>query len=200
MSFRPDLFSSRIIIPIGVVAVLLVAGVAVMINNQERLKKAETAVYPYFRTLKKYPDGRALPGIEVLGPKGGTVNLRKDFKGRLLVLNVWATWCAPCVRELPELRLMSTAKQLPGVSVAAVSIDLPKSLDKVMVFLKKYQVADIAGYHDYNGRLQASLPIRNLPVTFIVSPSGDILYEVTGEVRWTHPEIVNFLAFLDQIY
>lgn len=200
MSFRPDLFSSRIIIPFGVVMVLLVAGVAMMINNQERLKKAEGVVSRHFRTFKKYPEARYLPGMEVLGPTGGTVNLRKDFKGRLLVLNVWATWCAPCVRELPELKLMSTARQLPGVAVAAVSIDLPKNVDKVLGFIKKYGVSDVAGYHDYNGRLQASLPIRDLPVTFIVSPSGQVLYEIGGEARWTHPDVINFLIFLDGIY
>ncbi len=200
MSFRPDLFSSRIIIPIGVVVVLLVAGVAMMINNEARLKKAEAQVYPHFRSLKKYPDALYLPKVEVLGPRGGPVNLRKDFKGRLMVLNVWATWCAPCVRELPELKLMSTARQLPGVVVVAVSIDLPKNVDKVLGFIQKFKVEDVAGYHDYNGRLQASLPIRDLPVTFIISPSGQVLYEITGEVRWANPDVVNFLAFLDSIY
>lgn len=197
---RPDLISNRIIIPAGIIFVLLAASLIMMVINQEKLKKAEASVSAHFRTFKKYEETVYLPAIEVLGPEGGPVNLRRDFKGRILVLNIWATWCAPCVRELPELKRLRLTRQVEGVMVISVSIDMPKNLDKVLAFIQKHNVIELAGYHDYKGQLQANLPLRDVPVTFIVSSRGTLLYQIAGEARWSHPDIIDFLTLLKTIY
>ena len=200
MSFSPDRYTNKLVVPIGIIFVLIIAGVAMTVNSQNLLKKQESAVAPYFSTVKKYTKDIRIPRIEVLGPKGEPVDISDEQRGRLMVLNVWATWCAPCVRELGELERMSRARRLQGVKVIAVSIDLPKNLEKVLNFIQKYNVADVAGYHDYKGGLQSLLPVKNLPVTFIVAPNGAILYEITGDACWSHPGIIEFLSFLDNLY
>lgn len=200
MTFRPEQFSNRLILPVGVFIVVLIAASVMTISSYEKLRKAEAAVAPHFKAFKKYENAVFLPGVEVLSPDGGTVNIRRDFKGKILVLNVWATWCAPCIKELPALRRVRRMLGTQGVEVVAVSIDLKNNMEKVVNFTKKLAVGDVAGYHDYEGQLQRSLPLRGLPVTFIVSPSGAVLYEITGEAQWSHPDIIDFLTFLRSAY
>lgn len=118
-----------------------------------------------------------------------------DFPGRsekYTVLNIWATWCAPCVEELPSLGRLD--EHLGGAwRVMAVSIDTPDRSHIVRQFVEKHGVAHVAAYHDKQFKMQEVLPVARLPTTFILNSKGQILFEIQGEAEWDDARIVRFL-------
>lgn len=196
MSDRPDRLIHRYFLPVGFLFVFILMSLSVCKNNEDSLKKAETGVYHLFRSFQKYPTTQYLPSFTVLGPEAKVVNIKQDFNGKFVILNVWATWCKPCVKELPELQRLQEAYGNGEYRVVAVSVNTQKEMGELIKFIKKLDVESIAGYHDYEGQLQKSLKIKELPVTYIINRRGQLLYRITGEARWTGPEIRTFLNLL----
>ncbi len=196
MSDRPDRLIHRYFLPLGFLFVFILASLSVCKTNEDSLKKAEASIFHLFHSFQKYPTTQYLPPFTVLGPKGELVNIKDSFKGKFVILNVWATWCKPCVKELPELRRLQEAYGNGEYRVVAVSVNAQKEMDDILRYIKKLDVDSIAGYHDYEGQLQKSLKIKDLPVTYIINRRGQLLYRITGEARWTGPEIRNFLNLL----
>jgi len=115
-----------------------------------------------------------------------------DYKGKFLLINFWATWCAPCVVELPTLdRLNEKFKDKP-FEVIAISVDMNATPEKLNSFLKKRMIGDFAAYMDTDRALQRSVPMRGLPVTFFVDPNGNILHIYEGELNWSSPPMIDY--------
>ncbi len=193
MSDRPDRWVHRYFLPVGFLFVFILASLSVCKNNEVEMKKAEAGVYHLFHSFQKYTSTQYLPAFSVLGPKLQPVSIKEEFRGTFVILNVWATWCKPCVKELPELQRLQEAYGNGEYRVVAVSVNTQKEMGELVKFIKKLDVESIAGYHDYEGQLQKSLKIKELPVTYIINRRGQILYRISGEARWTNPEIRNFL-------
>lgn len=111
--------------------------------------------------------------------------------GRVLVLNVWATWCAPCVAELPSIARLHEATSDVGVVVACVSAE-PASV--VKTFLAKHPTQ--APIYLLEGELPDVLETRAIPATFVVDRSGSIALRHVGAAAWDSPEVVRFVRSL----
>ncbi len=193
MAEVPKKYFDRYFLVVGVVCVFVALLAALQIRDSFRLEKAEADAVRFFKEFRVYEDKFYLPSIRVAGPDGDIIDLR-DNDGKYTVLNIWATWCTPCVKELPSLRKLSTL--LPydsGWRVIAVSVDAQKDIPKVIQFTTRYKVTNIAAYHDYNMDLQKKLNIRKLPMTLIISKSGQVLYEIYGDALWHDDAVRNFL-------
>ena len=116
-----------------------------------------------------------------------------DFKGNVVVLNFWATWCAPCVEEMPSLIQMSQRVKPNGVTVLGVSIDVDKSAYDS--FLKQYGVP-FTTVRDPDQKSPALYGTTGWPETFIVDRQGVLRRKFVGPVDWTDPEIVKYLTSL----
>ncbi len=118
------------------------------------------------------------------------------FKGKILIVNFWASWCEPCVEEVPSL--MSLVKQLDGqVELIAISGDSDKA--EIMSFLKSFpglQGAHITLLWDQDKSLVKNFGIERLPETFIVGRDGKLVKKVVGSVRWDHQESVTYFKEL----
>ncbi|GAA3763007.1 TlpA family protein disulfide reductase [Terriglobus aquaticus] len=119
-----------------------------------------------------------------------TVRLQ-DYRGKTVVLNFWATWCAPCLDELPSLQQMQ--QQVPQVQVLAVSIDD----DPVAYadFLKQYKLKLFSVRDGSEGANLRFGSIR-VPETFVIDRNGVIRRKFVGPQDWTSPEIESFLTKL----
>ena len=119
-----------------------------------------------------------------------TVRLQ-DYRGKVVVLNFWATWCAPCLDELPSLQQMQ--QQLPQVQVLAVSID-----DDAVAYQKFLQQYQLTLLSVRDGPKGANLRFGSVqvPETFVVDRSGVIRRKFVGPQEWTSPEIESFLTKL----
>ncbi len=122
------------------------------------------------------------------GPQ--TVRL-SQFRGKLVILNFWATWCAPCIDELPSLQELQ--KQRPDVQVLAVSIDDDPAA--YAAFLKQYDISLLSVRDGSQGANLKYGSVR-VPETFVLDRSGVVRRKFVGPQQWTNPEVLGYLAKL----
>ncbi len=108
-----------------------------------------------------------------------------DYKGKGVVLNFWATWCAPCVREMPALSRLQTQLEKDGGGI--VVLTLSRDLDGAPVveeFFEKKQITNLPVLIDKKSRLGAKMKIYGLPATIFIDPDGMERGRVMGSVHW----------------
>ncbi|PZQ46108.1 MAG: hypothetical protein DI551_05730 [Micavibrio aeruginosavorus] len=139
-------------------------------------------------------EAQYMPEEPFLDPKSNTVRMR-DFQGRPTLVNLWATWCAPCVVELPSLEKFE--KHYRGrINVLAVAVEEGKDPGDIAKFLESRLLGDFAGYVDKGGRFASNLGIRGIPTSFVIGSDGLILYRLEGDADWTSPEVQAFFDIL----
>jgi peroxiredoxin len=114
-----------------------------------------------------------------------------QFKGQVVALNFWATWCPPCVEEMPSLVQMQQRMKAKGVVVVAVSIDVDDTV--YHRFLQEYHV-NLLTVRDPDQKIPALYGTRGWPETYIIDRSGVIRRKFIGPVDWMDPEIIDFLG------
>jgi peroxiredoxin len=120
-----------------------------------------------------------------------TVSLH-DFRGKLVVLNFWATYCAPCVEEMPSL--VRLQKEMgPNLTVLAVSQDPDEN--QYRRFLETYHI-DFLTVRDPQAKSSALYGTTGIPETFIIDRSGVIRRKMIGPVNWSSPEMLEYLKKL----
>jgi cytochrome c biogenesis protein CcmG/thiol:disulfide interchange protein DsbE len=117
-----------------------------------------------------------------------TADLSK-LRGRVVVLNLWATYCAPCIEELPSL--LALQRQMPDVAVVAVSMD--QDPDVYRRFLAEHHV-DVLTVRDEEQRVNALYGTVQIPETYIIDRQGILRRKFIGAQNWTSPEITGYLA------
>ena len=116
-----------------------------------------------------------------------------QFRGQVVVLNFWATWCPPCVEEMPSLVEMQRRFKAKGVTVLAVSVDVDESAYRQ--FVKDHNV-DLLTVRDPDQKSSALYGTFKFPETYIVDRDGVIRRKFIGAVDWTAPEVTDFLGKL----
>jgi cytochrome c biogenesis protein CcmG/thiol:disulfide interchange protein DsbE len=121
-----------------------------------------------------------------------TVKL-SDFRGQVVVLNFWATWCPPCVEEMPSLVEMQRRMKAKGVTVVAVSMDVDQSAYRQ--FLKDHNV-NLLTVRDPGQKSNNLYGTFKFPETYVIDRNGVMRRKFIGAVDWTEPEITDFLSKL----
>jgi len=116
-----------------------------------------------------------------------------QFRGQVVVLNFWATWCPPCVEETPSLVRMQSRMKDKGVVVLAVSIDVDN--DAYHKFLKDYSV-NMVTVRDEDQKAASLYGTHGWPESYIIDRSGIIRRKFIGPVQWNSPEVTEFLSKL----
>jgi cytochrome c biogenesis protein CcmG/thiol:disulfide interchange protein DsbE len=114
----------------------------------------------------------------------------RDFRGKTVVLNFWATWCPPCVEEMPSLVQLEQRMGNKGVTILGVSIDV--DADAYHKFLKDYKV-DFLTVRDPDQKSNRLYGTFKFPETYIIDRNGVVRRKFIGAVDWSSPEIVDFL-------
>lgn len=109
-----------------------------------------------------------------------------DFRGRVVVLNYWATWCAPCVEEMPSLDRLQANLGPRGISVVAISVDRG-GMRQVAPFFAANTLANLAVYLDPQGASMRVLHVRGLPTTIVIDPQGRERGRLEGAAAWDSP-------------
>ena len=138
------------------------------------------------RKLEHPSDGKAPPAYAFVDGAGKKVTLA-DFKGKVVVMNLWATWCAPCKVEMPTLAKLAKAYKGKPVAVVAVSIDKPEAAAQAKAFLA--QQAPLAFYNDPEAKLPWALQpaASGMPTTLILGKDGLERGRIAGEADWSGP-------------
>ena len=138
--------------------------------------------------------GTPAPGANFNDPDGGEISLAQ-FKGVPVLMNLWATWCAPCVKELPTLNKLAAAHRDDGqLGVIAVSQDSGPQAS-VEAFLEKLKTDDLGAYHDPKMSLSGALgPDTVLPTTILFDADGKEVWRYVGDLDWSSPEAAKLLG------
>ncbi len=121
-----------------------------------------------------------------------TIDLAK-LRGHTVVLNLWGTWCAPCLEELPSL--LELQRRMPQLAVVGIALD--QSDEVYRRFLVQHHV-QITTVRDADGRINSLYGTSLLPETYIIDKHGILRRKFISAQDWTSPEIMNYLAHLDR--
>lgn len=138
-------------------------------------------------------EGKAFPSF-MLNYVLGESATKPAFQGKVLVLNVWATWCPPCRKEMPSLQRLSQTLDPKRFAVIGLSTDEDPLL--ATEFLAQGGIT-FSNFFDRNGQMSKRLGLKVYPETFLIAPDGVLVRRVTGLQDWSSPEM---LVLLEEIY
>ena len=143
-------------------------------------------------TLKPFAGEMAPVAIDLTQVSGERFT-RNNFKGKVTVVNFWASWCGPCVEEIPALNRLR--EHMQGRAFELISINYAEKPEQVREFLDSVQV-DFPVLLDRDGSYSARWNVLVYPATFVINTDGVIVYGVNGAIEWDSPEIINKLKAL----
>lgn len=116
-----------------------------------------------------------------------------QLKGQIVVLNFWATWCPPCIEEMPSLVQMQERMKGKGITVLAVSVDVDDS--NYRRFLKDHNV-NLLAVRDADQKSNQLYGTFKFPETYIIDRNGVVRRKFIGAVDWTEPDVIDYLGKL----
>ena len=119
------------------------------------------------------------------------INL-EDYKGKLLILNFWATWCAPCKEEMPSLDNLQTNIDLSNLKIFPINIG-QENLAKSELFFKKLNIENLDIYLDPPITLAKKFSLRGVPTTIFFNKEGKEFARVIGSIDFDNKEFINWL-------
>jgi peroxiredoxin len=130
--------------------------------------------------------GDIAPDFKIVSDSGRTYT-RKDFGGKLLVLNFWASWCEPCVQEVPSLAAFQRELGPDGVVVLGVSIDTNEK--RYQQFVKRFRV-NFPTARDPQADISSSYGTFQIPETYLIDSTGKVREKIISNQNWVAPEFL----------
>lgn len=173
-----------------------------VVNNTQMAISSELGVNPvvqgmFIERLTLFDNPKKIDDIEFKTAFDKDMSL-DDLKGQWVVLNFWATWCPPCIVEMPSLQLLQDQYGGQGVKVVGISLDRNMNGKKLREFMKKYQFGPIAAYYGDWPIIRNQVEVKALPTTYILSPNGQAIGIYNGEADWVGEDANAFIESLIQ--
>jgi thiol-disulfide isomerase/thioredoxin len=146
------------------------------------------------RPLKAVKAGKAAPSLAFKDAKGVRHTL-KEFQGKYVLLNMWATWCAPCVAELPALARLKAAA--PNITLLAVDLTGKRETPaKAEAFLKEHNAASLGTAVDTESVFMRNFEAAVMPTTVLLDPKGKVVARAEGPAEWASPASIAYFQSL----
>lgn len=149
---------------------------------------------PHPRLENSSPDARGEYAWTLMDLEGKRLDFTR-YRGRAVFLNVWATWCPPCVAELPAIAHLAANPALKDVAFVCVSID--EDLEAVRRFARTRDLRQPVFWTPAE-TLPGVFQTPGIPATFVIAPDGRIVVAQVGAAQWDDPAVVDFLKALAQ--
>jgi len=177
-SFQPLILIVLILVGVGIILLLQTKDSAFNLSGKPGLGKGVPA-----------PDF-TLPGLD-----GQMVRLA-DYRGKVVLLNIWATWCPPCVEEMPSMEGLYQKLKAEGFEILAVSMDV-SGAQAVRPFMEKHKL-NFPALTDTEGAIKSLYQTTGVPESFIIDKDGIIVEKVIGPRDWASPGAIRFFRDLIQ--
>jgi cytochrome c-type biogenesis protein len=125
--------------------------------------------------------GAPVPAYRTVALTGDSVALA-DQRGKVVLLNVWATWCHPCREEIPELRALHERYQPRGLELIGVSVDAQGNEEGIREFMREFQMT-YPIWHDPDERVSTQFLVVGVPATFLIDRTGILRWRKTGPIQ-----------------
>jgi len=178
-------FNYPIAILIFVAVTVLVIILSLKLNDQPFKFSNQVAI----------EDGIQAPDFKFPGLDGKIISLA-DQKGKIVLVNIWATWCPPCVDEMPSMEKLYQKFKGQNFEILAVSID-ETGLKAVAPFMKKTRLT-FPALIDSKGTIRTTYRITGVPESFIIDKQGFLIRKIVGPVDWSTPKVFGFFSELIQ--
>lgn len=176
---------------------VLVGVIAVFLVIVQSCQKPKTGVERYAvaslskLTVLETPPPQ--PSLTFTSPSGEEMTF-SDYRGQVVLVNAWATWCPPCVAEMPSLNRLQEMRGGEDFQVVTISLDNTK--DKITEFFDNNEIDALPKWHDGTYEINGRLRLPGLPTTVIYDRNGRELARLAGEAEWDSAEA---LALIDYI-
>ena len=138
------------------------------------------------KELKKYDN------LTFLNAKNNQISL-DDFKGNLIMLNFWATWCAPCKEEMPSLDLLQKNKNLNNLKIFPINIG-QENVEKASKFFSDLKIKNLDLYFDTPITLAKKFGLRGIPTTILFDKDGFEFARIVGSINFENIEFIEWLS------
>ena len=115
-----------------------------------------------------------------------------DYKGNLILLNFWATWCLPCKEEMPSLDLLHQNKDLDNLKIFPINVG-QENLEKTSIFFKDLKIENLKIYYDSSITLAKKLGLRGIPTTVLLNKNGFEFARIVGSIDFNNREFIEWL-------
>lgn len=144
------------------------------------------------QSLPPHPGKQRAPDFE-LPDENGKPHRLSDYRGRVVVLNFWATWCPPCREEMPSMERARKAVANDGIVLLAVNVG--EDADTIFSFTASYPVG-FPLLMDRHEKVIKQYPVIGLPTTFVIDPDGTMTHRAIGGRDWDDPGLLRTLRAL----
>jgi len=138
------------------------------------------------KELKKYQD------LSFLDDQNNEINL-DNLNGNLILLNFWATWCAPCKEEMPSLDQLKLNKKLNNLKIFPINIG-KDNLKKSLKFFDDLEIKNLKVYFDNPNTLAKKIGLRGLPTTILINKEGHEFARILGSIDFNNQNFINWLS------
>jgi thiol-disulfide isomerase/thioredoxin len=176
-----------------ILLLLVLLGLCGCDRQKPETPQGEAALAEGEKGVDRSHKGKLVPDAVFHDPDGGDISLA-DFDGVPVLVNLWASWCAPCIKELPTLERLEQSHSVDGqLGVIAVSQDRgPKA--SVDAFLADKKIGHFAAYHDPEMALAEALSVQIMPTSVLYDANGREVWRYVGDLDWTGAEAARLLA------
>jgi thiol-disulfide isomerase/thioredoxin len=180
--------NSKRTLPVLMSAIAFVAASAAVADSQAVGWARKAA------TFSMHNAPRPVPPLVFAGGDGRTVRL-KDFRGKVTVLNLWATWCAPCRKEMPALDRLQARLGGKDFEVVALSVDFT-GLQAVRNFYRDFGIKHLRLFIDPSSQVLDQVKVLGLPATLLIDRDGREIGRLIGAAEWDSPEMLRLFRGL----
>ena len=150
---------------------------------------------PDIKNLKIHKNPKQVSNIVFKDYKDLAVSL-EDFKDSLVLINFWATWCAPCKEEMPSLDILQSNKKINNLIILPINIG-KDNLDKAKKFFEDLKIKNLKLYYDDSVKLANNFSLIGLPTTILINKNGEEFARILGSIDFEDENFIEWLSTYD---
>ena len=181
----------RLMLIVGVLAVLMV----IVQSCSQPKTGLDLFAKDSLKKLTSLENSPAQPSMVFKDPDGTKMRL-SDYKGKVILVNIWATWCAPCIAEMPMLDELQAKKSSAIFEVVTISLD--RTPEEAAKWFKENGIKNLPLWHDSTYGVSGKLALPGLPTSIFYNSGGREIARIPGEVDWTSEEALALVDYLTE--
>ena len=149
---------------------------------------------PYsIEKIKKETQIKKLPAVDFINLNNKILYLNNELKKNILIVNFWALWCAPCIKEMPDLNELSNKFVNNDSKILFINQDNSKELEKVKEFVDSLNIDRNSVLMDFDMKSNKNFLLRGIPTTLIIDHQGIVKWRIEGIIDWTDKNLIDWL-------